>query len=109
MRTLSALTERFLFITSFKTEICCRLKAINLRFVLLANHRPNAMDLILAINQRTPVTRKFHVARQQMGEEIVKRMNVTKFSNGTMVITNTSEVLNGTDIMLQVNLGTNMS
>jgi hypothetical protein len=32
-------------------------------------------------------------------------MNITKFSNGTMVITNTTEVLNGTDMMLQENIG----
>ena len=62
------------------------------------------MDMILAINNRTPVRRKLHKEPEDEGERI-KRMNVTKFSNGTMVITNTSEVLNSTDVLIQANLG----
>ncbi|XP_028405804.1 zinc metalloproteinase nas-30-like [Dendronephthya gigantea] len=61
------------------------------------------MDMILAINTRTPVRRRLHKETGDDGER-VKRMNVTKFSNGTMVITNTSEVLNGTDVLIQANL-----
>ena len=75
------------------------------RFNTVEEDRPSAMDLILAINTRTPVRRRFYQPRARMNEERVKRMNVTKFENGTMVITNTSEILNGTDVMLQVNEG----
>ena len=39
--------------------------------------------------------------------EITKRMNVTKLPNGTMINTNTSEVLNGTDVIIEVNEGRN--
>ena len=68
------------------------------------NPGATAMDMILAINRNTPVRRTLHKQNGIEGE-FAKRMNVTKFSNGTMVITNTSEVLNGTDVMLQANLG----
>ena len=62
------------------------------------------MDLILAINRNTPARRTLH-ENSGMGGEVTKRMNITKLSNGTMVITNTSEILNGTDVLLQENLG----
>jgi hypothetical protein len=68
------------------------------------NSHPSAMDLILAINRNTPVKRTLH-KKNAIDGEMAKRMNITKFSNGTMVITNTTEVLNGTDMMLQENIG----
>ena len=62
------------------------------------------MDLILAVNQNTSVRRTL-LKQREMDGEFSKRMNVTKFPNGTMVIANTSRVLNGTDMMLEINLG----
>ncbi|CAB3982391.1 ---NA--- [Paramuricea clavata] len=61
------------------------------------------MDLILAINRNTPVKRTLH-KKNAIDGEMAKRMNITKFSNGTMVITNTTEVLNVTDMILQENI-----
>ena len=64
------------------------------------------MDLIIAINRNTPVRRSYH-KEDGIDAKITKRMNVTKLPNGTMVNTNTSEVLNGTDVIIQVNEGRN--
>ena len=62
------------------------------------------MDLILAVNRNRPVTKALH-KKDRIGGGMTKRMNITKLSNGNMVIANTSEVLNGTDVMLQINKG----
>ena len=71
------------------------------------NSSLSAMDLILAINTRTPVRRRLQKKTVVEGVEEgdMERMNLTKFTNGTMVIANTSVVLNGTDVLLQTNLG----
>lgn len=62
------------------------------------------MDLIIAINRNTPVRKNYH-KQDGMDAEITKRMNVTKLPNGTLVNTNTSDVLNSTDVIIEVNKG----
>ena len=62
------------------------------------------MDLIIAINTNTPVRKNYH-KQDGMDAEITKRMNITKLPNGTMINTNTSDVLNSTDVIIEVNKG----